>query len=990
MYSKITKIGLFFLFICCCINNASAQTVQKIGGTPFNVTKSAVFELESTTKGFLPPRMTTLQRNGIITPAVGLTIFNIDTIALEINTGTTLQPVWSSVKGYLPLAGGTMTGAVGVNGATLTLNTDTAVANTNTTTIGGGLGTGTITLGGTATQAINIGTGATGTSVKTVTVGSTVNSSDTTIQSGTGALNLTPAATGSIVIGNAAGYGEVSLGSSSNTHVTSVGAATSAGVSTVNIATGGTGNNKVNIATSSAENLVTIGSSASQVGVGGTPVTYAALAVTSTTKGFLPPRMNSGERDILGGTLTKLVDKGMVIFNTTNNALEVNTGTPGAPAWTGLSNSYLPLAGGTMTSTAVIQGSALKLNDGTTGNLVNTTDIGIGGTTGTITLGGTATQAINIGTGATGTNVKTVTIGSTVGASATTIQSGTGTLGLKPTGTGSIVIGNAAGTGDITLGSSSNTQETHIGVGTATGIAKVFIGSSRGGGTGGSDVNIGNIATNVSTYPSTVRIASGAGINTVLLGGFSESSTTTIQSGTGTLSLTPAETGPILIGNPAGTGLGTITLGSSTAAQTTNIGTGTGISTVKIATGSDTNANLVTIGGGLSQVGVGGAPVTYAALAVTSTTKGFLPPRMNSGERDILGGTLTKLVDKGMVIFNTTNNALEVNTGTPGAPAWTGLSNSYLPLAGGTMTGTLGISGTALNLNNNASTNATTIGGGSTSGAITLGGTGTQIINIGTGTGTKTVSLGSDASTSATTIKSGSAALTLTPAADLAGTIVIGNAAGLGPITLGSSTAAQTTNIGTGTGVSTVNVGTGGTGANLVTLGSTTSQVSIGGISSSTTAALDINSTTKGFLPPRLTALQLTTLNSTLPASGLTIYNTDNSALEVNIGTPAVPVWKSATSNPSIRIQTLSTPQLTSADSTVLFDTTSASLTATLPTVTTALTGKIFFIRKDDNSTNTLTISPALKLSGVTTTVVLNYAKTIKVQCDGTNWIIID
>ncbi|RTY91993.1 hypothetical protein EKM01_05055 [Flavobacterium sp. RSP46] len=628
MYSKITKIGLFFLFICCCINNASAQTVQKIGGTPFNVTKSAVFELESTTKGFLPPRMTTLQRNGIITPAVGLTIFNIDTIALEINTGTTLQPVWSSVKGYLPLAGGTMTGAVGVNGATLTLNTDTAVDNTNTTTIGGGLGTGTITLGGTATQAINIGTGATGTSVKTVTIGSTNDASATTIQSGTGA---------------------------------------------------------------------------------------------------------------------------------------------------------------------------------------------------------------------------------------------------------------------ISLGFSTKPQKVYIATGNST-----------------SDIFIGN---------------------------------------------------------------------------------GIGVSKTYIAT-NDTNENTVILGGANSRISVGnGSSSSSAALEVNSITKGFLPPRLTDVQRTTLNGTSPAT---GLTIFNTTNNALEVNTGTPAVPAWTGLSNSYLPLAGGTMTGTLGISGTALNLNNNASTNATSIGGGNTTGAITLGGTGTQIINIGTGTGTKTVSLGSDASTSATTIKSGSAALTLTPAADLAGTIVIGNAAGLGPITLGSSTAAQTTNIGTGTGVSTVNVGTGGTGANLVTLGSTTSQVSIGGISSSTTAALDINSTTKGFLPPRLTDVQRTTLDGTSPATGLTIFNTTNNALEVNTGTPAVPAWKSATSNPSIRIQTLSTPQLTSADSTVLFDTTSASLTATLPTVTTALTGKIFFIRKNDNSTNTLTISPALKLSGVTTTVVLNYAKTIKVQCDGTNWIIID
>jgi hypothetical protein len=362
---------------------------------------------------------------------------------------------------------------------------------------------------------------------------------------------------------------------------------------------------------------------------------------------------------------------------------------------------------------------------------------------------------------------------------------------------------------------------------------------------------------------------------------------------------------------------------------------------------------------------------------------------MDSAQRDVLGGITTKLVDKGMVIFNTTNNALEVNTGVPGAPVWTGLSNSYLPLAGGTMAGD--IKGAPLTLNNDAGTNATIIGGGATQGAITLGGTGTQIINIGTG-GTKTVSLGSDASTSATTIKSGSAALTLTPAADIAGTIVIGNSAGLGPITLGSSSAAQTTNVGvaTSTGVSTVNIGTGGSGNNVVTLGSATSQTIVGGAATGTKAALEINSTTKGFLPPRMTTDLRAGLGSKVD-QGMVIYNTDNKALEVNtanIADNAVWVSVGAGSNPAIIAKT-GNYTLESKDSTVLF-TTGGSLTATLPAASTALTGKIFFIRKDDNSTNTLTISPALKLSGATTTVVLNYAKTIKVQCDGTNWIIID
>jgi hypothetical protein len=44
-----------------------------------NPTASAKVDIESTTQGFLPPRMTTLQRNAISSPAAGLRIFNIST-----------------------------------------------------------------------------------------------------------------------------------------------------------------------------------------------------------------------------------------------------------------------------------------------------------------------------------------------------------------------------------------------------------------------------------------------------------------------------------------------------------------------------------------------------------------------------------------------------------------------------------------------------------------------------------------------------------------------------------------------------------------------------------------------------------------------------------------------------------------------------------------------------------------------------------------------
>jgi hypothetical protein len=49
------------------------------GGGYFNTTSvdaSAVLQADSTTQGFLPPRMTTAQINAIVTPAEGLVAYN--------------------------------------------------------------------------------------------------------------------------------------------------------------------------------------------------------------------------------------------------------------------------------------------------------------------------------------------------------------------------------------------------------------------------------------------------------------------------------------------------------------------------------------------------------------------------------------------------------------------------------------------------------------------------------------------------------------------------------------------------------------------------------------------------------------------------------------------------------------------------------------------------------------------------------------------------
>jgi hypothetical protein len=59
---------------------------------------SAILDLSSTAKGFLPPRMTAAQRSAIVQPATGLLVYQTDgTAGLYYNTGTPAAPIWKQV-----------------------------------------------------------------------------------------------------------------------------------------------------------------------------------------------------------------------------------------------------------------------------------------------------------------------------------------------------------------------------------------------------------------------------------------------------------------------------------------------------------------------------------------------------------------------------------------------------------------------------------------------------------------------------------------------------------------------------------------------------------------------------------------------------------------------------------------------------------------------------------------------------------------------------
>jgi hypothetical protein len=100
---------------------------------------SALTDLTSTTQGFLPPRMTTTQRNAIASPAIGLVIYNITTNCLNFYTGaawfeTCGTATYTSTLTTLNCGGATTTG-------TLTNGTAASGVSTAISYTGGNAGT---------------------------------------------------------------------------------------------------------------------------------------------------------------------------------------------------------------------------------------------------------------------------------------------------------------------------------------------------------------------------------------------------------------------------------------------------------------------------------------------------------------------------------------------------------------------------------------------------------------------------------------------------------------------------------------------------------------------------------------------------------------------------------------------------------------------------------------------------------------------------------
>jgi len=245
----------------------SAQVgINTDGSQPDN---SAMLDVKSTIKGLLIPRMTIANRDVISNPATGLLVFCTDNNQYYTNKGTPSIPNWIIISTQWLQNGddiGYSTGKVGIGTTSPVWQVDV---------------TGDINYSGTLRKnGVPVVTG-----VSTVTASSPLNSS------GGATPNLTI----------------LQSSSSQNGYLSS--------------ADWTTFNNKV------SSQWTTGGSSAiyyngGSVGIGtSTPAASALVEITSTSKGFLPPRMTTAQRDAITSPVA-----GLTIYNTSKNCNETYNG----------------------------------------------------------------------------------------------------------------------------------------------------------------------------------------------------------------------------------------------------------------------------------------------------------------------------------------------------------------------------------------------------------------------------------------------------------------------------------------------------------------------------------------------------------------------------------------------------------------------------------------------------------------------------------------
>ncbi len=333
-----------------------------------------------------------------------------------------------------------------------------------------------------------------------------------------------------------------------------------------------------------------------------------------------------------------------------------------------------------------------------------------------------------------------------------------------------------------------------------------------------------------------------------------------------------------------------------------------------------------------SSVGIGTTdPNDSAILDLASTTQGLLAPRMSETERDAIGTPAT-----GLLVYNTDTNAFNFYDGSAwgaigGGAGLVLFNENYVDATslvatgpnamaiGGysvgagydtSTTGSFGNDSIAIGLNARANADraiAISTGGDDSAGQAVASGTASVSIGKGTASNTQSISIGQgtasgeNATAFAAGTASGTFAIALQGTASGNYSLSIGDGAyarANGEISLGDGT--DYTPDGNNDRVFNV----GDDGFDLFTINRTNGNIGIRNMTPDASAALDIASTTRGLLTPRMSEAQRDAIGS--PATGLFIYNTDANAFNYYDGS----VWSSMGGG----VNTLATPSGSNAD----------------------------------------------------------------------------
>jgi hypothetical protein len=257
---------------------------------------SAALEVASTTKGFLPPRMTATQRAAISSPATGMMVYQTDgTTGLYVYSGSAwvIQADWyvdpDASTSYFSLN----KPANVASGALNNLGIGTTALNALTT------GDNNTALGYDAAKAIT--SNGNSTAVGYSALSAATGSGNTAL--GRAAGSAVTSGTNNTLIGN-----QADVTSNNLTNATAIGYAAEVDAS-----------NAIQLGNTSVTKVTTSGS----VGIGTTaPAANAALEISSTSKGLLLPRMTTTNRSSITSP-----EPGLLIYNTTTGKAQVYSST---------------------------------------------------------------------------------------------------------------------------------------------------------------------------------------------------------------------------------------------------------------------------------------------------------------------------------------------------------------------------------------------------------------------------------------------------------------------------------------------------------------------------------------------------------------------------------------------------------------------------------------------------------------------------------------